>query len=113
MSGNSIGTIFKLSTFGESHGKAIGGVIEGCPAGLSIDEKFIQDELNRRRPGQSEITSPRNEKDQVELLSGISEGISTGTPIGFIIRNEDQQSKDYDHLKGFRRRNTMCRTVHH
>ena len=98
MSGNSFGTIFKLSTFGESHGKAIGGVIEGCPSGLSIDEKFIQDELNRRRPGQSEITSPRNEKDQVELLSGISEGISTGTPIGFIIRNEDQQSKDYDHL---------------
>ena len=98
MSGNSFGTIFKLSTFGESHGKAIGGVIEGCPSGLSIDEKFIQDELNRRRPGQSEITSPRNEKDQVELLSGISEGISTGTPIGFIIRNEDQLSKDYDHL---------------
>lgn len=98
MSGNSFGTIFKLSTFGESHGKAIGGVIDGCPAGLPIDVSFIQNELNRRRPGQSEITSPRNEKDQVEILSGISEGISTGTPIGFIIRNEDQNSADYEHL---------------
>lgn len=98
MSGNSFGTIFKLSSFGESHGKAIGGVIDGCPAGISIDLNYIQAELNRRRPGQSEITSPRNEKDQVEILSGISEGVSTGTPIGFIIRNEDQNSSDYDHL---------------
>jgi len=99
MSGSSIGTIFKLTTFGESHGKALGGIIEGCPAGIEIDLDLIQDELNRRRPGQSELVSARNEKDQVEFLSGIFEGKSSGTPIGFTIHNQDQNSKDYSHLK--------------
>lgn len=99
MSGNSFGTLFKLTTFGESHGVAIGGVIDGCPAGLKIDDTFIQTELDRRKPGQSHITTQRKESDTVELLSGIFEGYSTGTPIGFIIKNEDQHSKDYEHLK--------------
>ncbi len=99
MAGNSFGTLFKLTTFGESHGIAIGGVIDGCPAGLKIDVDFIQKELDRRKPGQSHLTSQRKESDTVEFLSGIFEGKSTGTPIGFNIRNEDARSKDYSHLK--------------
>ncbi|MCD4694785.1 MAG: chorismate synthase [Bacteroidales bacterium] len=99
MAGNSFGHIFKLTTFGESHGPAIGGVIDGCPAGLEIDIDFIQDELSKRRPGQSNITTSRNEQDKVEFLSGIFEGKTTGTPIGFIIKNTDTKSSDYDHLK--------------
>lgn len=99
MSANSFGTLFKLTSFGESHGAAIGGIIEGCPAGLKIDIDFVQQELNRRKPAQSHITTQRKESDTVEFLSGIFEGVSTGTPIGFIIKNEDQQSKDYAHLK--------------
>ncbi len=99
MAGNSFGSLFKLSTFGESHGIAIGGTIDGCPAGLKIDLDFIQKELNRRKPGQSHITTQRKEDDSVEFLSGIFEGFTTGTPIGFIIRNEDQKPKDYSHLK--------------
>ena len=99
MSGNTIGKCFKLTSFGESHGKAIGGVIEGCPAGLKLDFQEIQKWLDRRRPGQSELTTKRNEKDLVEFLSGIIDGITTGTPIGFIILNKDHQSNDYDHLK--------------
>ena len=99
MSGSTFGTIFKLSTFGESHGKAMGGVIEGFPAGISLDVQLVQQELNKRRPGQSEVVSARNEKDEVEFLSGIFEGKSTGTPIGFTIYNNDQKSKDYSHLK--------------
>ncbi len=99
MAGNSFGTIFKLNTFGESHGPAIGGSLEGCPAGLTIDTAFIQAELDRRRPGQSAITSPRKESDKIELLSGIFKGVSTGSPIGFMIRNEDQAPKDYSHLE--------------
>lgn len=99
MAGNSFGTLFKLSTFGESHGAAIGGVIDGCPAGLKIDLDLVQQELNRRKPGQSHITTQRKEDDSVEFLSGIFEGITTGTPIGFVIENEDQKSKDYSHLK--------------
>ncbi len=99
MAGNSFGTLFKLNTFGESHGIAIGGTIDGCPAGLKIDLDFIQQELNRRKPGQSHITSQRKEHDTVEFLSGIFEGVATGTPIGFIIKNEDQKPKDYSHLK--------------
>ncbi len=99
MSGNSIGKKFCLTTFGESHGIAIGGVIDGCPPGLEIDLPFIQSELDRRKPGQSEITSPRKESDTVEILSGIYNGKTTGTPIGFIIRNNDQRSQDYDNLK--------------
>jgi len=99
MAGNSFGTLFRLTTFGESHGLAIGGVIDGCPPGIEIDQKLIQEQLNRRRPGQSKIVTPRSEKDKVEILSGIFEGKSTGAPIGFIIKNESQESKDYDHLK--------------
>ncbi len=99
MAGNSFGTLFRLNTFGESHGPAIGGVIDGCPAGLKIDRSFIQKELDRRRPGQSKITTRRKEEDQIEILSGVFEGKATGTPIGFIIRNADQRTKDYDYLK--------------
>jgi len=99
MSANTIGKIFRLTTFGESHGKAIGGVIDGCPAGLLIDLDFVQQQLNRRRPGQSEINTPRSEADEVEFLSGIFEGAATGAPIAFIIRNNDARSQDYDHLK--------------
>ena len=99
MPGNSIGHTFRLSTFGESHGPAIGGIIDGCPAGLQMDYEFIQNELNRRRPGQSSITSQRTEEDKVEFLSGIFENKTTGTPISFIIRNKDQKPSDYDHLK--------------
>lgn len=96
---NTFGTIYRLTSFGESHGAAVGGVIDGCPPGLEIDIDFIQAELDRRRPGQSRITTPRKESDRVELLSGIFEGKTTGTPIGFIVRNENQQSSDYDNLK--------------
>ena len=99
MSGSTLGTIFTLTTFGESHGKAMGGVIEGFPAEITLDLALVQQELNKRRPGQSELVSARNEKDQVEFLSGIFEGKSTGTPIGFIIVNENQESKDYSHIK--------------
>ena len=99
MAGNSFGNIFKLSTFGESHGKALGGVIDGCPAGVEVDFDTINKELNRRRPGQSEIVTQRKEDDSVEFLSGIFEGKTTGTPIGFIIVNKDQKSKDYSHIQ--------------
>ena len=94
---NSLGKIFKLTTFGESHGPAIGGVIDGCPAGLELDFDAIQQELERRKPGQSKITTQRKEPDQVEFLSGIFEGKTTGTSIGFQIRNTNQRSKDYSH----------------
>ena len=96
---NSFGQIFRLTSFGESHGKAIGGIIDGCPAGLDIDLEFIQNELDRRKPGQSKITTQRDESDQVEFLSGIFEGKTQGTPIGFIVRNKDQHSSDYNDLK--------------
>ena len=96
---NSIGTIFRLTTFGESHGTAVGGVVDGMPAGIDIDEVFIQNELNRRRPGQSDITTSRNESDRVELLSGVFEGKSTGAPIGFVVYNENQHSQDYDNMR--------------
>ena len=99
MSGNSFGTIFKINTFGESHGEAMGGIIDGCPAGLSIDLNFIQRELERRKPGQSSIVTQRKESDKVQFLSGIMEGKTTGTPIGFIISNENQKSEDYEHIK--------------
>lgn len=99
MAGNSFGILFKLTSFGESHGPAIGGILDGCPAGLEIDHMFIQSELDRRTPGQSHITTQRKESDKVEFLSGIFEGKSTGAPIGFIIKNEDQKPKDYSHLK--------------
>ena len=96
---NTFGHIFRLTTFGESHGEAIGGVIDGMPAGIDIDMEFIQQELNRRRPGQSKITTSRNEPDKVELLSGVFEGKSTGCPIGFIVRNTNQHSHDYDNMR--------------
>ena len=96
---NTIGQIFRLTTFGESHGEAIGGVVDGMPSGISIDLNFIQEELNRRRPGQSNITTSRQEQDHVELLSGVFEGKSTGCPIGFIVRNTNQHSADYDNLR--------------
>lgn len=96
---NTFGQLFRLTTFGESHGEAIGGVIDGMPAGVDIDLDFIQGELNRRRPGQSHITTARNEADQVELLSGVFEGKSTGCPIGFIVRNTNQHSQDYENMR--------------
>ncbi len=99
MAGNTFGNLFKLTTFGESHGEALGGILEGCPAGVSIDEKFIADELARRKPGQSAITTQRKEEDSVHFYSGIFEGKTTGTPIGFVIFNTNQKSKDYDHIK--------------
>ncbi|MBL7923853.1 MAG: chorismate synthase [Bacteroidia bacterium] len=99
MPGNSFGQLFRITTFGESHGAGIGVVIDGCPAGLEIDTEAVQQELNRRRPGQSEITSPRNEKDEVEFLSGLFEGKSTGAPLAMFIRNQDQRPGDYRHLQ--------------
>ena len=98
MAGNTYGQIFKITTYGESHGKAIGVVIDGCPAGLEIDEAFIQKEMDRRRPGQSKIVTQRKEGDKIEFLSGIFEGKTTGTPISIVIYNQDQRSKDYSHI---------------
>ena len=96
---NTFGTIFRLTTFGESHGEAVGGVVDGMPAGIDIDTAFIQAELDRRRPGQSKITTSRNEPDRVEILSGTFEGKSTGCPIGFIVRNTNQHSQDYENMR--------------
>ncbi len=96
---NTLGRVFRLTSFGESHGAAIGGVIDGCPAGLKVDVTLVQQDLDRRKPGQSHITTQRNETDQVEFLSGIFEEYTTGTPIGFIIRNKDHHSADYNDLK--------------
>ena len=96
---NTFGHIFRLTTFGESHGPGVGGVIDGFPAGIDIDMDFVQAELNRRRPGQSSITTPRKEADEVEFLSGIFEGRSTGCPIGFLVRNTNQHSNDYDNIR--------------
>lgn len=96
---NSYGTLFKISTFGESHGPAIGAIIDGCPAGVKIDEAFIQSELDRRKPGQSRITTQRKEDDTFRILSGVFEGKSTGTPIAIVIDNQDQRSKDYSHIE--------------
>ena len=95
---NTFGTKFKITTFGESHGKAIGVIIDGCPAGLAINEEFIQNELARRKPGQSRITTQRREKDEMQILSGVFEGEATGTPIQILIWNEDAKSKDYTHI---------------
>ena len=95
---NIFGKLFSITTFGESHGVAIGVIIDGCPAGLSIDENFIQYELDRRKPGQSKITTQRKEDDTFKILSGVFEGKSTGTPIAIVIENQDQRSKDYSHI---------------
>jgi chorismate synthase len=99
MSGSSYGTFFKLTSFGESHGLAVGGVLEGVPPGIELDLDVIQDELDRRKPGQSAIVTQRKESDKVVFQSGIFESKTTGTPIGFYIENENQKSQDYDHLK--------------
>lgn len=99
MAGNSFGELFRISTFGESHGEAIGVIIDGCPPNIPIDEAFIQSELDKRRPGQSKITTQRKESDTAKILSGVFEGKSTGTPLAMVIPNEDQRSKDYAHIK--------------
>ncbi len=99
MAGNSFGQLFKITTFGESHGAALGVIIDGCPAGLSIDFDFIQQELNRRKPGQSSITTQRKEDESFEILSGVFDGVTTGTPICMMVKNNDQRSGDYSHLK--------------
>lgn len=96
---NTFGNIYRLTSFGESHGAGIGGVLDGFPAGVEVDLDFLQSELDRRRPGQSHLTTARKEPDRVELLSGVFEGRTTGTPIGFLVRNENQHSADYDNLR--------------
>lgn len=98
MAGNSFGDLFRITTFGESHGAAIGVILDGCPSNIVIDEAFIQSELDKRRPGQSKITTQRKESDTAQILSGIFEGKATGTPIAIVIPNEDQRSKDYSHI---------------
>jgi len=110
---NTIGTLFSLTTFGESHGPAVGGVVDGMPAGIDVDIDFIQRDLNRRRPGQSAITTSRQESDQVELLSGVFEGKTTGTPIGFIVRNQNQHSQDYESLRTLYRPSHADFTYHY
>ena len=99
MAGNTFGRLFRLTTFGESHGDAVGGIIDGCPPRISLDFEAIQHELNRRRPGQSAIVTQRKEDDKVQFLSGIFEGKTTGSPIGFIVPNNNQKSADYSHIK--------------
>lgn len=109
---NTFGNLFTLTTFGESHGAAVGGVVDGMPAGIDVDINFIQSELNRRRPGQSTITTSRQEADQVELLSGVFEGKTTGCPIGFIVRNQNQHSQDYENLRSLFRPSHADYTYH-
>lgn len=99
MAGSTFGTVFRLTTFGESHGMAIGGVLDGFPAGLRMDLGQVQTELDRRRPGSTPLGTTRNESDRIEVLSGLHEGVTLGTPIGFMLRNEDARGRDYDHLK--------------
>ena len=103
MSGSSFGTLFRITTWGESHGTAIGVVIDGCPAGLPLCETNIQAFLDRRRPGQSRYTTKRSESDQVEILSGVFEGRTTGTPISLLVRNQDQRSRDYGEIASYYR----------
>ena len=99
MAGNIFGSLFKLTTFGESHGPAIGGILEGCPAGIELDLESIQEDLDRRKPGQSSIVTQRKESDEVSILSGVFNGKTTGTPIGFSINNTNQKPKDYSHIQ--------------
>ena len=96
---NSFGKIFRITTFGESHGEALGAIIDGCPAGININIDEIQKELDRRKPGQSKIVTQRKESDTVQILSGVFDGKTTGTSIGLLIKNENQKSKDYEHIK--------------
>jgi chorismate synthase len=98
MAGNTFGTLYKITTFGESHGKGIGVVIDGCPSGLELDADHIFAELQRRKPGQSKIVTQRHENEEFEVLSGVFEGKTTGTPLAIFIRNQDQRSKDYSHI---------------
>jgi chorismate synthase len=113
MAGNSFGQIFRITTFGESHGVAIGVIVDGCPAGISIDMEYIQAELDKRKPGQSKITTQRKEADTVQILSGTFEGTTTGTPISMLIPNEDQRSKDYGHNTDVFRPSHADYTYHH
>ena len=99
MAGNSFGRLFTVTTFGESHGPALGCVVDGCPPGLALGETDIQRDLDRRRPGRSRHVTQRKESDTVEILSGVFEGLTTGTPIGLLVRNEDQRSRDYEKIK--------------
>jgi len=99
MAGNSFGEVFRITTFGESHGPAIGVIIDGCPPNIEVDLEFVQQELDKRKPGQSKITTQRKESDTVSILSGVFEGKTTGTPLMMLIPNEDQRSKDYSHIK--------------
>ena len=103
MAGSSIGTIFQITTWGESHGKALGVVIDGCPAGLSLCEENIQKYLDRRKPGQSAITTQRKEDDSVHILSGVFEGKTTGTPISLLVQNTSQRSADYSEIASYYR----------
>ena len=103
MAGSIFGKNFQIATFGESHGPGLGVIIDGCPAGISISEADIQKDLDRRKPGTSKFTTARKEADQVEILSGVLDGVSTGTPISFLIRNKDQRSTDYSHLENIYR----------
>ena len=103
MAGSTFGYIFIIATWGESHGKGVGVVVDGCPAGLSLCEEDIQKFLNRRKPGQSKFTTPRKEDDSVEILSGVFEGKTTGTPISLVVYNKNQQSKDYSEIASYYR----------
>ena len=103
MAGSSFGTIFRITTWGESHGAGVGVVVDGCPAGLSLSEEDIQIFLNRRKPGQSRFATPRKEDDTVEILSGVFEGKTTGTPISLLVRNTSQRSKDYSEIASYYR----------
>jgi chorismate synthase len=99
MSGNSIGRLFTVTTFGESHGPALGGVVDGCPPGLALSEADMQKDLDRRRPGTSRFTTQRKEPDEVRILSGVMDGVTTGTPIGLLVENLDQRTRDYEKIK--------------
>lgn len=113
MPGNRFGEVFSVTTFGESHGVALGGIIDGCPPGMELSEADLQGDLNRRRPGQSKLTTQRREPDRVQILSGVFEGKTTGTPIGMLIWNEDQKSKDYNDIKDLFRPGHADFTYHH
>jgi len=113
MSGNTFGTLFTVTSFGESHGKALGCIVDGCPPGLPLSAELIQPFLDKRKPGQSKYTTQRRESDQVEILSGVFEGLTTGTPIALLIRNDDQRSSDYDELKDLFRPGHADFTYHH
>ena len=99
MAGNSFGQLFRVTTFGESHGPALGCIVDGCPPGLQLSPGDIQQDLDRRRPGQSKHTTQRRESDRAEILSGVFDGVTTGAPIGIVIRNEDQRTRDYERIR--------------